>query len=351
MNQDISSMVCRPSKKLKSDPIIEKIINTPGLQHIGEKILLNLDFKNIMVFQSTNNSCKEFVDNPMFWLKKWRLRGLSTKSQGDWIKAIQMTRGTKVEANIDLYIKKSVKFNYHFMDVPCYIDASVVESFSQFIDTSKNDKQIHFLQWNIEHLEKPSIEREYQNSIKQGKAGFLQLLAPIMKNPNPINRSNEIPYSFEDRFGSTDVLYALAPLVEDPNAPDEIGDTPIHCAASKGQLDIIKLLAPLAKNPNCRNWDGKTPIFYAACWGHPDVVKYLASFDKYLNSPCNYGMTAIFAAAKYGHANVIKVLAPLVEDPNASCTDFNGKSYTPIQIAERKGYQEIVEILQPYVKI
>ena len=123
MNQDISSMACRPSKKLKSDPIMEKIINTPGLQHIGEKILLNLDSKNIMVFQSTNKSCKEFVDNPIFWLKKWRLRGLSTKSHGEWIKAIQMTRGTKVKANIDLYIKKSVKFNYHTMDVPCYIDA------------------------------------------------------------------------------------------------------------------------------------------------------------------------------------------------------------------------------------
>ena len=188
--EDRPSLECEPSKKLKSASILEEIINTPGLQHIIEETLLNLDFKNIMAFQSINKSCKDFVDNPMFWLKKWRLRGLSKKSQADWIKAIQMTRGTNVETNVDLYIKKIIKLNYHIMDVPCYIDADIVERFSQFSDASKYEKQTNFF------LEKPSIEKAYQDAIKQGKAGFLQLLAPIMKNPNPANRSNDIPINF-----------------------------------------------------------------------------------------------------------------------------------------------------------
>ena len=42
-----------------------------------------------------------------------------------------------------------------------------------------------------------------------------------------------------------------------------------------------------------------------------------------------------------------KVLAPLVENPNAISADYDGKKYTPIQIAKIRGYQEIVIILQP----
>lgn len=39
-----------------------------------------------------------------------------------------------------------------------------------------------------------------------------------------------------------------------------------------------------------------------------------------------------------------KVLALLVENPNAISTDYDGKTYTPIQIAKIRGHQEIVKI-------
>ena len=79
-DNDGSSSEChQPSKKQRSAPIFDEIINNPGLQHIIEKIFLNLDFADILACQLINKSCKEIVDNPMFWLKKWRLRGLSEK--------------------------------------------------------------------------------------------------------------------------------------------------------------------------------------------------------------------------------------------------------------------------------
>ena len=87
-NEDEVSMECQPRvKKPKLAPIsnLEEIINRPGLQHIAEEIFLNLDFRDIMACTEINKSCEEIIENPIFWLKKWR--GLSQKNHEDWIEA------------------------------------------------------------------------------------------------------------------------------------------------------------------------------------------------------------------------------------------------------------------------
>ena len=59
---------------------MDQIINNPGLQHITENILLNLDFKNLQVCQSANKNFGQILaNNPIFWLKKFRL---TTNSPG-----------------------------------------------------------------------------------------------------------------------------------------------------------------------------------------------------------------------------------------------------------------------------
>ena len=89
----------QPNKKpkLAIQSNLEEIINSPGLQHIVEEIFLNLDFEDIQACAQINIPCKKVIENPIFWLKKWRLRGLSKKNHEDWIKAIQITRNTSLE--------------------------------------------------------------------------------------------------------------------------------------------------------------------------------------------------------------------------------------------------------------
>ena len=71
---------------------MDKFINTPGLQHIAEHILLNLDHdEDIMNCQTVNQSCQKILTTPTFWLKKWIRKGLSKENQIAWKKAIQMT--------------------------------------------------------------------------------------------------------------------------------------------------------------------------------------------------------------------------------------------------------------------
>ena len=113
-------------------PIMDYIINNPGLQKIIEKIFFNLDFQDLQACQLMNKSSKEILDNPMFWLKKWkRIIGgiLSQKTYSDWKKAIQKIRGdTDLESNVRSYIKKIIQMG-HFVDVPCFIDDSVIHKF------------------------------------------------------------------------------------------------------------------------------------------------------------------------------------------------------------------------------
>ena len=58
---------------------MDQFINNPGLQHITENILLNLDFKNLKVCQSANIKFEQILANPILWLNKLRL---ITKSPG-----------------------------------------------------------------------------------------------------------------------------------------------------------------------------------------------------------------------------------------------------------------------------
>ena len=55
---------------------MDQFINNPGLQHITENILLNLDFKNFKVCQSANIKFEQILANPIFWLKSPGLQSL-----------------------------------------------------------------------------------------------------------------------------------------------------------------------------------------------------------------------------------------------------------------------------------
>ena len=103
---------------------MEQIIQNPGFQHVAEKIFLNLPFEDLLTCQLVNMSTNHIVQNPMFWIKKWILKGLTKKNQDDWIKAIQLT-------NVILYMKKVLHNKGSFLDGPCYICEKTVEKLSK----------------------------------------------------------------------------------------------------------------------------------------------------------------------------------------------------------------------------
>ena len=221
---------------------MENITQNPGLQHITEMILLNLNLEDLQNCQLLSKSCQDILDNPMFWLRKLRTqRGLSDKNHNDWAKAIQSSKNTNVEANVKLYLQKVIK-NGHILDVPCFIDADAVEKSTGFT---------------------------FKKALEERDLGVLQILASMEKNPNP-NRA--IGYG-ESRTaignaagdGHLNVIKILAPITKDPNSCYGIlGATPIHHAAHGGHVDMIKFLVSFTNDPIIRDQRGLTPIYYAA---------------------------------------------------------------------------------------
>ena len=304
---------------------MDQIIKTPGLQHISETILFNLDYEDLMNCQTVDKSIQQILETPMFWLKKWRYkRGLSRKNQLDWIKALQMTKNPNLRKNIVLYIQKVIKIG-HFVDVPCYIDNDVT---------------------------KKATEISFEEALQQKDAGVLQILAPMTRvfNTPDVNLHEVLqlktPWHNTEFSYLLDVIKVLAPLTENVNSQNEGKFTLIHCASLTGQLDIIKFLVPMIENPNAPNKYGNTPIHYAVISGYLDVIKFLAPMIENPNAPNQSGNTPIHTAARNGHLDVIKFLAPMTENPNAH--DNDGK--TPIDISTQEGYNEITQFLQSYIK-
>ena len=345
------------NKKSKQTPIMDQIVNTPGLQHIIEIIFFNLDFKDLMNCQLVNKSVNIILENAMFWLKKWRFnRGLSKINQNNWIKALQMTENTNLEKNVALYIKKVIKIGY-FVDVPCYIDN----------DTVINANRISF-----------------EEALRQKNAGILQILAAITRNFNAPRATDlqDTPILNASEMGNLDVIKSLAPLIENPNSPpDKEGFTPIHLAvlnensdivrflapltenpittfpyephaqpmnqlALDGNLDLIRFLAPMTVNPNASDMNGQTPIYLAALKKDIEMVRFLAPLTDNPNAPDENGITPIHLAAEKNDLEIVKFLAPLTENPNAP--DDDGE--TPIDVANDGGHNEIVQFLQSYIK-
>ena len=171
---------------------MEKILNNPGLQHLTEKIFLNLNSAHLKKCQMINQSARKIFEKPMFWIKKLIRNGLSEENQNDWIKAIQSETNFEKKKNITAYLSWSSKKKNCF-DLPCYT--------------------------------KPVAQEDFWNRICKAA-------------------------KHRQRKGYVEMVKILATLTDNPNAPDKHGNTPIYWAAVCGNTEIVKILAPLSDNIN-----------------------------------------------------------------------------------------------------
>ena len=258
---------------------MEKIISNPGLHHLAEKVFWNLDVEDLKICGQINQSCKQILEKPMFWLKKFR--SLSKENLKDWIKVIKLVKNSEKQKAIISYLQWNLK--KEAVDLPCYSSTAVQADFGM--------------------------------------------------------RIREISQKGESSDEDTETVKILVPLIDNPNAPDEVGWTPIHEAAWKGSSEIVKILAPLADNPNAPNNYGDTPIHATAQNGHTEIVKILAPLTDNPNAPNKYGATPIYLAAYFGCTEFVKIIAPLTDNPNAP----NNYGRTPSEVAVTTEIQKFLE--------
>ena len=71
---------------------METIIKNPGIQHLAENVFWNLNVEDLKICAQINQSCKQILENPMFWLKKFR--NISKENYKDWIKVIKLEKNS-----------------------------------------------------------------------------------------------------------------------------------------------------------------------------------------------------------------------------------------------------------------
>ena len=246
---------------------MEKILKNPGLEHLAENIFGNLSDEDVEVCRDINQSSREILDNPMFWLRKFR--SLSKENQKEWINVIQSVKNSEKVKAIISYLKWKLK-KEAMVDLPCYSRHAVQVDFRMKIWESCGN-----FRWK---------SRDEDTEI-------VKIIAPLTDNPNTPDKYGRTPMYWAAQYGYTEIVKILASLTDNPNAADQNGETPIYRAACNGHTEIVKILAPLTDNPNTPDQDGKTPIYSAALRGHTEIVKFLAHLTENPNAPNKNGKT------------------------------------------------------------
>ena len=91
---------------------MDKIISNPDLQHLAEKVFWNLDSEDLEICAQVNQPCKQILENPFFWLRKFG--HLSKESQEEWIKVIKSVKNSDEEKAINAYLQWNLKKEEYF---------------------------------------------------------------------------------------------------------------------------------------------------------------------------------------------------------------------------------------------
>ena len=250
---------------------MENFINNPGLQHIAEKILFNLNYNNLRVCEHINQTMQQILNDLFFWLRKLIQKGLSPKNQEDWKTAIDLTKNSELEKFVLSYLKKSSK-NEKVVDLHCYIDEDFITKSGEKIKESMK----------IENSNAPDVNgmTPIHRAVQNGNTEIVKILATLTDNSNAPDIYGRTPIHYAAYWGNAEIVKVLASLTDNPNAPDDYGMTPINWATYREHTEIVKILAPLTDNPNAPDDYGMTPIEMATHNGHTEIVNILATFDK-----------------------------------------------------------------------
>lgn len=146
----------------------------------------------------------------------------------------------------------------------------------------------------------------------------------------------------------TDMVRVLIQAGADINIRDNRMDNPFLYAGAEGLLDILKLVIDAGPDTKITNRFGGTALIPAAERGHVEIVQELLTrTDIDVNHVNNLGWTALLEAIILGdggprHTAVVRYLVEAGADANLA----DGGGVTPLAHAQKRGYREMVEILQ-----
>jgi len=126
--------------------------------------------------------------------------------------------------------------------------------------------------------------------------------------------------------------------------------TPLHNAVSAGNESETARLLAQGSDVNQRvgfGADSYTALHYAANDGRANMVALLLKNKATVDAPGRLQRTALWLASSNGHTDIVRMLLEAGADParKGYLQAIAGYDRTPLQVAQDKGYSEIVSLL------
>lgn len=148
-------------------------------------------------------------------------------------------------------------------------------------------------------------------------------------------------------YDHVEVAEVLVAMGADPDALDDRHDTPWLVTGVTGSVPMLETLLPANPDLTIRNRFGGLSPIPASELGHVEYVRRVVQTPVDLDHVNDLGWTAMLEAVILGdggadHQEIVRILLAAGADPGIGDRD----GVTPLQHAERRGYDELVEILQ-----
>ena len=225
---------------------MEKIINSPGLQHLAEKVFSNLDVEDLKICGQINQSCYQILEDPMYWLRKFV--GLSKENRKDWFKIIQSVKNFDCENVIVSYLRCNLNNMMEIVDLTVYLPYFWLKKFRSL--STENQKDWSMAIKSEKNFEKEKAVMDYlqRNLLKESLVNLPCYTNPAVQDDFRKQIFNAACGMYGPEIvrlvDGPEIVRLVAPLTDNPNAPNEDGSTPIHRAAYNGHTEIVKILAP-----------------------------------------------------------------------------------------------------------
>ena len=147
-----------------------------------------LDRKSLLECRTVCHSWKKFLDNPKFWLKKCKQKGLTQDLHNKWVKLIQKLEETGLEQKVTLCIIKMHKRFPDLFQTPIHV-----------IVVSKTTGDTNSVLFILKHV-KPFVGPNQNGNIPiflatiTGNIEVLKILLSLTKYPNQTCIDSVIEY-------------------------------------------------------------------------------------------------------------------------------------------------------------
>jgi ankyrin repeat protein len=185
-------------------------------------------------------------------------------------------------------------------------------------------------------------EAQLFRAIREGKGIFAEgLVVEKRVNVNARDTNGETPLHRAVERGMPRLTQMLIQAGANVRVRSAHGETPLHLAALHADPILVELLLAAGAEARARNDAGESVLYWAALTGNTDTARKLITHGADPDAADLRGNRPLHGAADGGHEATVRFLATHAADPKAK----NREGQTPSDIARKRGYAKIAEIM------